>query len=279
MRGSGAVRNIFVLGLAFWSWLVGLNKPPCNWHANSRNQLVKSKDKGKEKHKIKRNTQTLKHPWRKLRVIIIWASFSVFTFDNCIIKFSQNGTATKRAAAMLLTIIADAMPGKRKYRRKENEKFEIICIRAEHASKWFGALKISEDANLQTTAPCLHGDQKSANSPDHCIVEISRILGPCTLVPLLYSAAKRLMVLCVLGRKTMISVIKDNPYWLIINMAMVYMIVSSEITRYWLLWWPGDKMYGTLLISFGKGGNLNAKNGMGKRAWHGLQNVNMQNAK
>ena len=192
MRGSGAVRNIFVLGLAFWSWLVGLNKPPCNWHANSRNQLVKSKDKGKEKHKIKRKTQTLKHPWRKLRVIIIWASFSVFTFDNCIIKFSQNGTATKRAAAMLLTIIADAMPGKRKYRRKENEKFEIICIRAEHASKWFGALKISEDANLQTTAPCLHGDQKSANSPDHCIVEISRILGPCTLVPLLYSAAKRL---------------------------------------------------------------------------------------
>ena len=134
MRGSGAVRNVFVLGFAFWSWRVGLNKPPCNWHANSRNQLVKSKDKGKEKHKIKRNTQTLKHPWRKLRVIIIWASFSVFTFDNCIIKFSQNGTATKRAASMLLTIIADAMPGKRKYRRKEVEKFEIICIRAEHAS-------------------------------------------------------------------------------------------------------------------------------------------------
>ena len=88
-----------------------------------------------------------------------------------------------------------------------------------------------------------------------------------------------ILVLCVLGRKTMISVIKDNPYFLIINMAMVYMIVSSEITLYWLLWWPGDKMYGTLLISFGKGGNLNAKNGMGKRAWHGLQNVNMQNAK
>ena len=38
--------------------LVGLNKPPCNWHANSRNQLVKTKDKGKEKHKIKRNTNT-----------------------------------------------------------------------------------------------------------------------------------------------------------------------------------------------------------------------------
>ena len=177
------------------------------------------------------------------------------------------------------------MAGKRKYRRKEVEKFEIICIRAEHASKWFGALKISEDANLQTTAPCLHGDQKSANSPDHCIVEISRILGPCTLVPLLYSAAKRLKRQQINfgsvrpGKKTMVSFIKDNPYWLIINMAMVYMIVSSEITLYWLLWWPGDKMYGTLLISFGKGGNLNAKNGMGKRAWHGLQNVNMQNAK